>query len=568
MFKTIAKSIPAYPWAPDGSRYRELDVRDRLLDGTFYDHLMYSFYQEMDGNNPVSITDRRPSSQFRLPRMVARWSARKLFSGRHVPRVKHSDPKQREKIEALIVMTGLYRTMMEIVLRGSVGSVAATFRIETTPQDNTTENVNASVRVWKAKYCWPTFDTMGELAALRVCYITSPTALKALNIPKMDVLEPNRQYWFVRDFLTDKEITYQPVLDCDWDPVRGWSDSAPKKSFEPWEQIDHKLGFVPGHWFKNLTGGTDPDGVATWEDAIPDTIELDYLQSQISRGTRYNCAPQPVIKGKLLNSPNDFARGPATAIFLDGDRKGEDGMTLTGGDAFLLEMDGKGTEAGLKVVDKLHDHALEQISAARKDPQRMKGPLSGRGMEFLDEDSHDLVMELRTSYGDEGMLPLLRKLVVAALDDVDATAMSLIWPRLYQPTAADLQAIGTALSLFVNPLKAPYSPATAASSDTNAQGQTSTTPATPEVLPPEEFQLLDTDQARLVVQSYLDLEMLELEGDAVAKLEGQQGAAAPGEGQQGAPPALGPEHAPAEPAPEATGSPVADAMQNVLNHAS
>jgi hypothetical protein len=571
MFKKIAATVPAYDWAPDGSRFRKLDLFDRLLDGTFYDGLKHSFYDETEGMGqaavPIPIDQRRPSTQYRLPRMVARWSSRKLFSGRHVPRIKHDDPKAKARVEALIVSTGLYRKMMEIAFRGSVGSVAATFRVETNPAaDGKNEDVRCGVNVWKAKWCWPSFDTMGELSALRIAYLTWPAAFAAMNLPDLKPMEPNRQYWFIRDYLTNSEVTFQPVLKEDWDPCNGFKEGATEHELTPWDTHTHDFGFVPGHWFKNLAGGEDPDGACTWEDAIPDSIELDYVFSQVARGTRYNCAPQPVIIGNLMN-PGDMTRGPAVALFLEPGRKDPEGNVINAGDAKLLEMTGKGIEAGLMVVDKLHDHALEQISAARKDPQRMKGVLSGRGMEFLDQDSHDLVMELRTAYGDEGLLPLLRKMCVAVYDgEIDAARIALQWPRLNQPEAADISSMADGISKLLNPLQAAYAPARPASSEKGPDGTTTPVPASEEQKPPEDFMLVTPDQAKLFVSTYLDLTTLELDGAAVAEVEEQSTADLPGEPIETAPAALGPEDQEViEGEGEAQTDPVADAMQNVIN---
>ncbi len=569
MFKKIAATIPEYSWAKDGSRYRRLDLFDRLLDGKFYDHLKYSFYDETEGIGEtarhVLLVERRPSAQFRLPRMVARWSARKLFSGRHAPRIRHPDKMAKARIETLLVATSFYRKMIELVYRGSVGSVGATFRVETEG-----DAVRANIVIWKAKYCWPVFDDMGELAKLRVCYITRPDALLALKIADAPTLDPAKQYWFIRDFEADLETTFKPVPADDWNPETGFSEGATVKELAPWETIKHRFGFVPGHWFKNIMGGEDPDGACTWEDAIPNSIEIDYNLSQIGRGTRYNAAPQPVIVGMMRNSPSEFTRGPATAIYLDAAHRDEDGNMLGEGKASLLEMTGSGVEAGLKVVDKLHDYSLEQIQAQRKDPARMKGPLSGRGMEFMDEDAHDLVAELRTAYGDEGMLPLLRKMVVACYDgEIDASQISLQWPRLYQPTASDLAALSTALATLINPLRAPYKPASAASTDIGPDGQPIERPASDEQLPPEAAQLMTFDEARLVVRSNLDLTTLELEGDPVAEISDKEIGDTPGEVFETAPPALGPEDA--SPAEDEGGDPVgltqngpADAAQQAL----
>ena len=88
MFRTICSSIKySSLWAGTAdapSRWRRLDQLDRFLDGTLYDHLIYDFYCETRPGSEeiIPLLERRPSSQYNLPGMVARWSARKLWAGR------------------------------------------------------------------------------------------------------------------------------------------------------------------------------------------------------------------------------------------------------------------------------------------------------------------------------------------------------------------------------------------------------------------------------------------------------------------------------------------------------
>jgi hypothetical protein len=115
-------------------------------------------------------------------------------------------------------------------------------------------------------------------------------------------------------------------------------------------------------------------------------------------------------------------------------------------------MNGQGTVAALSFIDKLRNFGLEQISANRKDAEKMKGPLSGRAMEYLDEDANDLIMELRSTYGEYGCLCLLRKIVSILEPGLEVSQLSLRWPRLYQPTPHDLSEVIPALVAAVYPV--------------------------------------------------------------------------------------------------------------------
>ena len=515
MFKKIAATIVRPGWQK-GTRYECLDLRDRILDGTFYDCLPHGFYDEQEGNGAgaksIPLIKRRPSAQYRLARMVARWSARKLFAGRHVPKVHHDDKGAKAKVEALIAKGHFFKKMMEITMRGSVGSVGATFRVDRTD----VKDPKVAIEIWPAKFCKPVFDSMGGLEALSVRYTVRGYEWLAMGyVPAADEdFDANEMYWFVRDYGAAQEITYAPVLSTDWNPVEGFTGKN-VSNFTPWSVVEHELGFCPAHWFTNLSGGSAMDGACTFEDAIPTSIELDYLLSQASRGTRYNCAPQLTIVGDMMGGEEEgVTRDVASYIHLQAAKKDEDGNSIGGGEARLLEMSGAGVETALKLIDTLHKYALEQISAMRKDPEKMKGTLSGRAMEYLDEDSHDLVMELRSNYGEYGFLPFLRKIVAAALEDVDASQLSLQWPRLYTPTPDDVFTLINAMVLAVSPIGEAKPGGGKGGGNIGAGGGGVAEGGTGR----PGKSLVDIEHARVIINSLLDLNLIDVDVIADQKI--------------------------------------------------
>jgi hypothetical protein len=504
MFRKIAQAIRYPDWASEDSRYRCLDLRDRLLDGTFYNHLNYAFYDEVKPGTQelIPLTERRPSAQYRLPRMVARWCTRKLFTGRHAPKVRHKDKAKIASMAALLRKGKFFERMAEAVLLGSVGAVAVTFRVETTGG----KNPKVALQCWRAKYCQPSFDDMGELAQLRVAYTTSGAALEAMGAPGV---EKGQEYWYIRDWLPTGEVTYQPVKKVEWNPVHGFvGEGAANKKLEPWagEEYKHDLGFVCAHWFVNLGGGLAPDGCCTFEDAIPNSVELDYTLSQIGRGTRYNSAPQLVTIGKVMNGA--VTRGPMTHLEMEAGYKDEDGSMVGVGDAKLLEMSGTGTEAALKLIDHLRNMALEQIAASRKDPDKMKAPLSGRAMEYLDQDSDDMVGDLRSQYGEHGALPLIKKIAIASKIDKDAGGFTLQWPRMFQPTPDEVFSLAQAFQIMLDPMKK-TAPAQPGSRPASAQG--AHVDAVPATEPKPEEQLITFEEAKAYIAQVLDLSMIDME---------------------------------------------------------
>lgn len=496
MYQSIAAKIKRPDWQGKCPRYVKLDLLDRLLDGRFYDHLTHSFFDEESKENfgdptLVPIADRRPSAQFRIPRMVARRCARKLFAGRNSPKIRHTDKTAQKNAQRIARTARLYRLMSEVVVRGSVGAVAVTFRVD----KDEGKPPAVCFNIWPAKDCTPEFDDRGELAKLRVQYLVSGQSMVDMKAPGV---EAEKRYWYVRDFLPDIDVTYIPVEVDEYNPVDGFHKDG--QVFQVWDDeyvtCEHRMGFVQGHWFINLPGGDKPDGACTFEDAIPNAIDLDYSMSQLGRGVRYNATPQLVTIGE----PTNNIRGPMYALEMAQGRKDEDGNTLMAGDAKLLEMTGTGIEAALKYCEAQRNFALEQIAVSRKDPERMRGPLSGKAMEYLDEDEVDLMNDLRSQYGEHGMLPLLRKIVRAEGDrSADLGALTLQWGRIFQPTMQEISQLIPSLVMAINPLGAAQKPGPEGAGE-----------------PPDpkpEFMLLTVEEARAYLKQAMDIDMLDEEMD-------------------------------------------------------
>lgn len=479
MFKKITSTMEFPSWMAKDSRWRCLTIYDKLLDGCFYDHLPNAFYDEKVLGKDVPLSERRPSSQYRLPRYVARWAARKLFAGRHIPKVRSKDAKLQQKITDMLTGTHIWPTMFEAAYRGSVGAVAITFRYN---------EGKFGLKIWRAVWCSPVFDDFGELALLRVHYCTTGNGLATIGIL---VKEPTKDYWFIRDYGKYEEITYNPMAVEDWNPVEG-AKNGKQLTVPENGVIRHNLGFVPGVWIKNPGGCMPPDGAALWEDAIPNMIEVDYLLSQGARGARYNGAPQLVTKGEVVGIDNEeVTRGPNTRLAFKSDTKDPEGTVIGGGDAKLLEMDGKGTEAVIALVELLKKLALEQIGVVQKDPGELPGPLSGRAMEFLDEDAHDTAMQWRATYGDGGALALICKMVKTVDKSTKTDGVWLQWPRIYMPTPGDVLSIAEALQIVAQP--------------SAVQGAAAGEDGSVPVMPP----LLDPAKATAYLEANLDLGILD-----------------------------------------------------------
>ena len=68
-------------------RSRNIDVYTRILNGTLYDHLQYSFFDENSGSDAILMKDKRPAIKYNLCRIVMDELISLLFGSDHFPQV-------------------------------------------------------------------------------------------------------------------------------------------------------------------------------------------------------------------------------------------------------------------------------------------------------------------------------------------------------------------------------------------------------------------------------------------------------------------------------------------------
>jgi hypothetical protein len=254
---------------------------------------------------------------------------------------------------------------------------------------------------------------------------------------------PDMVYWFLREWDATAETLYIPYTQ----------EQRENKDFTPSIDVPrsntHNLGFVPAVWIKNLPCGDDVDGQCTFEEAIDTNIELDYQLSQAGRGLKYSADPKLVIKTNGMVSP--LTDPASTAIVIEPD-----------GDAKLLEINGNAAKAVLEYAEGLRKFAMESIHGNRSDADKISAAQSGRAMELMNQPLIWLVERLRLTYGESGLISLIKMLIkanqlfplVVGEDVVPKGALNskakltLNWPAWYAPTADDKVALANGLKAF------------------------------------------------------------------------------------------------------------------------
>jgi hypothetical protein len=467
-------------------RYKLLDAYEKVLDGSIYEHLAYPFSMEKSGNDYVPMLQRRPSVKYLLPKIVVNQCASLMFGDEQAPTVRCWDEEGEENnpyealegaIETIVDRAELEACMQEAIQRGSIGSVAILL-------SGVGEDREAYWEVVSGKECRPLFDPRNprKLVGLERLYSTFGQNLLDAGyekgeliypgVEKIENFDPNARYWV--NILIDQhnEVRYYPMSELVYNRLGETLPGGITIVWRPDKTRSFKHGFngtTPVIYIKQLKPISPFDGECTFGDVVDICIEMDYQLSQIGRGIRYSADPMMVIgRGELANQG---LSGPIGENAL----KGPDGGIAktsanvieleAGATAALLEITGKGFESAGNHISMLREYALEVIGGMKSEAEDSGGPQSGRAMEMLWETVKLLVKRLRVPYGNRGLIPLIRLVMIGILtgairipdvdpSDLDPLApMRLIWPKMSTPRGADMLAEATALATLAGASK-------------------------------------------------------------------------------------------------------------------
>lgn len=432
MFRTLSNLVKKDKDMP--GRAHELNVLSKFLDDSIYDVLDHEFHEEYTPSREyIPIAQRAPSVRYGLLSIVVNDSVSFLFSEGRFPSIDAGDDeKAEETIAALIKDCAINDVMIDAAHRGSIGSVAIWLRVLSNRVFLSALNTN---------YLTPTFktdlpDTLEKVVEL---YKVKGATLRESGYLVLDD-DLTSEFWFQREWNATKELWFRPVK------VDG-KNYPTVEDLTPGRTVVHGLGFVPMVWIKNLPGGDGVDGACTFKAAIHNSIEINYQLSQAGRGLKYSSSPTLVIKDA---NPSSEARKHVVGDAL---------IIPTDGDAKMLEISGGAAAAVIQYVEGLRKMALETVGGSRADSDKLSAATSGRAMEMMNQALINLSDKLRSSYGENGLLKILKmiaaisrkiKLVDSAGKVIapipEATILSLVWARWFAPTSDDRLADANAIA--------------------------------------------------------------------------------------------------------------------------
>lgn len=432
---------------PDGAsdRYRKLDALGRMLDGTIYDDLDFSFEMEnAPGRKHIPLRERRPSVDFNLAYEITQDTLAELFGDEQFPIVTVSQNReQNEKatvaVADMIEAVGLQPVIVEAYEEGVIGGVGVVI--------HRSDDGSPYYEILPAKYCEPVYRSKysNALVALVVTYPISPDAAEDLvpGITKEDENKGVEVYWYRYVVGPSETVDYKPLSDERFARLGETDDHGDVIQFEELNRESHGFrGRTPATYAKNLGGKQrDMDGPALWWPIRNICIEIDYTLSQAGRGLRYSADPMLFVrKGDMMggdDTPAGYDKPAGGMSTLDSGGTMVKGVTQTlvgqgpNSDAKLLEISANGIKEEREFVRDLREYALEIIGGSKARAEHLKGAPSGRALDKSSKPLRRLVRRQRRPYG----LGLLLDLIDLTLYGVRCGALD------GKAIDADLQAV-------------------------------------------------------------------------------------------------------------------------------
>lgn len=415
-----------------------IHIYQLVYSGRLYDNLK-PWFSEYSGNKYIPLNKRRPCINYPIPKIIVNESVGMLFGDNHFPTVRCEDLKTEEFLQSVERLSNIKSAMILAAKCGSVGSACVIIKVL---------DAKFYIDVLDTLNLFPVFDRFNPS---RLKELTERVPIRGFELlyagHKIENEEKNKNklFWLVRKWTLTEEIYFLPEI-----AEEGWED---RLTIDKERSTVHGFGFLPAVWIKNMpTFSNLIDGECTFSAAIDLCIESDYQMSQLSRLLRYSSDPTMVIKDSSMMEGEQLVKGSGVLNLAED------------GEAYLLEMNGKSSSAVLEFVRVIRQFAMESVRGNRANPEKISALNSGKALQMLNEPLISLASELRTTYGDGGLLEIYKimlnicKVSTMEISDVygevgnideSINTITLDWPSWYQDTPLDTLQEAQALSASI-----------------------------------------------------------------------------------------------------------------------
>lgn len=433
----------------ESARYAELDRKQSFYECTQHDTKAYDFEGRVlsqaggySATQPllsnavapfyVPLSQRRPSSPYRLARAIVHAFTDMVFGQQRFPSVTVQDDVETQAfLNAIIKASKLPAKMLRARnIGGACGSVGISWCfVDGMPR----------IEVHNPKRCW--------VHAWKDREQLIPSHVTEVFLLEKDVFDPaTRAYvrqwvWCRRDWTEQADLVYQEVpFERKAEPT--WVIDAERS-------VPHGEGSCHFVWVQNTVSDEvdgDPDYHGQYE--MFDAVDLTF--STITRGTTLNLDPTLILR----MDPEMIARS--------GVRKGSDNALTVGetGDAHYMEMSGSGINAGIAVLKEQRKLTLEAVQCVIPEPEQIAAAgTSSVALKMAYAPMLARCDEFRETYGD-GVLRLLKAMLDAARRYTDASLAQGVLPRFDLPHRQETRPVLDAVGEPTGELETVYLPQT------------------------------------------------------------------------------------------------------------
>ena len=333
---------------------------------------------------------KRPTAPYNLAKAIVDRFTGLLFSEARKPDVEvEGDPDTDDFMHAAMEQMRFWARWREArAVGGATGSVLVTMHLRRGRFVMQAHNPKHVQVLWKDRRA---LEPLGVLVIYRYPqedFITDP---------KTGETTTRIVDYLYRRIITDQDDTvYKPVK----------LEPGANLAWEIESTAEHRLGIFPGVWVQNKPVVEQEDGDPDCQGAWQSFDTIDRLLSQMNKALLLNLDPTLVIK---VDPKELLAMGGSV-------RKGSDNALNVGtGDAKYLEMVASGVEAGHKLCDRLKQNVLDVTRCVLVDPEKLSGAAqSAKAMEYIYAPMLEQADELRSQWGDNGVIPMLRLIELMA----------------------------------------------------------------------------------------------------------------------------------------------------------
>lgn len=385
-------------------RYRRLDRYEAFAEGRQYQHQQYDWWgllaDQMETVSPtvqvpmgftqpamdLLTRQKRPTAPYHLAKGIRDRFTGLLFSDARRPDVEvEGDAATDDFLHACMEQARFWTRWREARhVGGATGSVLVTLHLR---------KGRFQLLPHNPKHCQILWSDRRGLEPCAVLIIYKFPKEEFVRDPRTGEMTSRVVEYLYRRIITEMDDTvYKPVAvgpnaDLAWEEEEGG-------------HVVHGLGQFPGVWIQNLPRLEEEDGEPDCEGAWQTFDTIDRLISQMNKSLL--CNLDPTLKLKL--DPKERAAGA-------GVRKGSDNALDVGanGDATYLEMTGGAIAVAAQLVDRLKQNVLDVTRCVLVDPEKVSGAAqSAKSIEYVYAPMLEKADELRSQWGDQGVIPILR----------------------------------------------------------------------------------------------------------------------------------------------------------------